>query len=54
MTLTFRPEGAGSVMIVRQDEFPDAGIRDRYDNGWTGAGGSFDKLSAFLAKGVLS
>jgi NAD(P)-dependent dehydrogenase (short-subunit alcohol dehydrogenase family) len=32
----------------------DAGIRDRYDNGWIGAGGSFDKLSAFLAKGVLS
>jgi uncharacterized protein YndB with AHSA1/START domain len=54
MTLTFRPDGAGTMMIVRQDGFPDAGIRDRYDTGWTGTGGSFDKLSTFLAKGVLS
>jgi len=50
MTLTFRPDGAGTIMIVRQDGFPEAGVRDRYNNGWTSAGGSFDKLAAFLAK----
>ncbi len=53
MTLTFRPDGAGTMMIVRQDGFPEAGVRDRYNNGWTSAGGSFDKLAAFLAKGTV-
>ena len=54
MTLTFRPDGAGTMMTVRQDGFPEAGIRDRYSTGWTSAGGSFDKLAACLAKGAVS
>ena len=54
MTLALRPDGAGTMMTVHQDGFPEARIRDRYSTGWTSAGGSFDKLAARLAKGAVS
>lgn len=52
ITVTFRPHGAGTVMTLRQDGFIEASLRDGYRNGWTGAGGSFDKLAAVLARGA--
>lgn len=50
ITLTFRPDGTGTQMKMRQDGFADAQLRDGYNSGWTGENGSFDKLDAFLAK----
>lgn len=52
ITVTFRPDGAGTLMTLRQDGFIEASLRDGYRNGWSGAGGSFDKLAAFLARGA--
>ena len=50
LTLTFQPDGDGTLMTLRQDGFVDAQQRDGYDQGWNGADGSFDKLAAMLAK----
>lgn len=48
ITAGFLPEGSGTIMTLRQDGFPDAGLRDAYAAGWTGPGGSFDKLAELL------
>jgi hypothetical protein len=37
-------------MTLRQEGFSDTGLRDGYRSGWTGEGGSFDKLDALLVK----
>jgi uncharacterized protein YndB with AHSA1/START domain len=50
ITVTFRPDGAGTMMSFRQDGFPSSELRDRYHNGWGGNDGSFQKLAAFLAR----
>jgi uncharacterized protein YndB with AHSA1/START domain len=50
ITLNFQPDGAGTLMKLRQDGFPTTELRDGYNNGWTGKNGSFDKLAAYLAK----
>ncbi|MGH6839589.1 MAG: SRPBCC domain-containing protein [Methylocella sp.] len=50
ITLTFKPDGTGTQMNMRQDGFADTQLRDGYNSGWTGEKGSFDKLAAFLAK----
>jgi uncharacterized protein YndB with AHSA1/START domain len=50
LTLTFRRDGAGTVMTLRQEGFPDEALRDGYNSGWAGQGGSFDKLDRFLAQ----
>ena len=50
ITVTFRPDGAGTVMSFRQDGFPTSELRDRYHTGWGGNDGSFAKLAAFLAR----
>lgn len=50
ITVTFRPDGAGTMMTLRQDGFPDAALRDGYNKGWTGTGGSFEKLAQLLAR----
>lgn len=49
ITVTFRPDGGGTLMTLRQSGFVDAGLRDGYREGWSGSGGSFDKLAAHLA-----
>ena len=49
ITVTFRSDGTGTMMTLRQDGFPDVGLRDGYHAGWTGPGGSFDKLACVLA-----
>ncbi len=52
ITVTFRKDGQGTLMSLRQDGFPDAGLRDGYNAGWTSSGGSFDKLAQLLARSV--
>ena len=54
ITVTFRKDGDGTLMTLRQDGFPDAGSRDGYEAGWTGPGGSFDKLAALLMRRISS
>jgi uncharacterized protein YndB with AHSA1/START domain len=49
ITVTFRPDGAGTVMSFRQQGFPGAEMRERYQQGWCGHNGSFAKLAALLA-----
>jgi uncharacterized protein YndB with AHSA1/START domain len=51
ITVTFRPDRNGTLMTLRQDGFVDPGLRDGYDKGWSGPGGSFDKLAQALAAG---
>ena len=50
LTLTFQPDGSGTQMNLRQTGFQDAELRDGYGVGWSGEGGSFDKLAATLAR----
>ena len=52
ITVTFEPDGIGTLMHLRQDGFADAELRDRHKGGFGGANGSFDKLAALLAKGA--
>ena len=52
--MTFRPDGDGTLMTLRQDGFVDKAMRDGIETGWTGPGGSFDKLAGLLAGERLS
>jgi uncharacterized protein YndB with AHSA1/START domain len=54
ITVTFHKDGDGTLMTLRQDGFPEAGSRDGYEAGWTGAGGAFDKLAALLMRRISS
>jgi uncharacterized protein YndB with AHSA1/START domain len=48
VTVTFRPDGEGTMMTLRQEGFPASDLRDGYKAGWTGPDGSFDKLARVL------
>lgn len=50
VTVSFREDRGGTLMTFRMDNFTGADMRDRYKNGWTGPGGSFDKLAERLAR----
>lgn len=50
VTLTFRAEGDGTRMTLRQEGFDQDAMRAGFENGWNGEGGSFDKLALFLAR----
>jgi uncharacterized protein YndB with AHSA1/START domain len=50
VTLTFEPDGAGTLMKFRQEGFDNAETRDGHNSGWNGEGASFDRLDAFLAR----
>ncbi len=50
VTLTFEPDGAGTLMKFRQEGFDSAELRDGHNSGWNGEGASFDRLDAFLAR----
>jgi uncharacterized protein YndB with AHSA1/START domain len=52
VTLTFEPDGAGTLMTLRHEGFRDDDIRARHQIGWAGEGSSFDRLAAILAKGA--
>ena len=49
ITVLFAGQGKGTMMTLRQEGFHHADMRDNYHTGWTGPGGSFDKLAALLA-----
>lgn len=48
VTLTFKADGAGTLMSLRQEGFEQDAMRAGFETGWDGQGGSFDKLVAFL------
>ena len=50
VTLTFRAEGTGTRMTLRQEGFDQDAMRTGFESGWSGEGGSFDKLVAFLKR----
>ena len=45
VTLTFKPDGDGTLMTLHHEQFGDDDMRDRHDAGWSGA---FVKLEKFL------
>lgn len=49
ITVIFHADGDGTLMTLRQEGFAEAAMRDGYVSGWTGEGGSFDKLAQALA-----
>lgn len=52
VTLTFHAEGGGTRMTLLQEGFTEDAMRGGFHSGWTGEGGSFDKLAAALGKAV--
>jgi uncharacterized protein YndB with AHSA1/START domain len=50
IAVTFRPDGDGTMMTLRQEGFPNAELQAGYGAGWSGPSGSFDKLAAMLAR----
>jgi uncharacterized protein YndB with AHSA1/START domain len=49
LTITFRRDGKGTLMTLRQEGFPDPAIRDGFIRGWSGPGNAFDRLAKVLA-----
>ena len=50
--LRFASEGDGTRMTLTQTGFAEQGMRNGYDQGWNGPGGSFDKLARILSGGA--
>ena len=50
IAVTFQPDGSGTMMTLRQEGFPNAELHAGYSAGWSGPGGSFDKLAAILSR----
>jgi uncharacterized protein YndB with AHSA1/START domain len=46
VTLTFKPDGTGTLMTLLHEQFFDEDARDRHQGGWTSA---VDKLEQYLA-----
>jgi uncharacterized protein YndB with AHSA1/START domain len=47
VTLTFKPDGEGTLFTMLHEQFFDEDARDRHNQGWTGA---MDKLAEYLNK----
>jgi uncharacterized protein YndB with AHSA1/START domain len=47
VTLTFKPDGSGTLMTLQHEQFFDEDARDRHQNGWTSA---MDKLEKYLTE----
>lgn len=45
VTLTFKPDGGGTLMTLTHEQFFDDGARDSHEGGWTG---SIAKLEQYL------
>lgn len=45
VTVTFKPDGTGTLMTLLHEQFFDADARDRHQGGWNGA---LDKLEKYL------
>lgn len=50
LILTFRRDGKGTLMTLRQEGLTDPTLHGNFKNGWAGAGGSFDKLEQLLVR----
>lgn len=46
VTVTFKPDGDGTLMTLMHEQFFDADARDRHNQGWTGC---LANLEAYLA-----
>ena len=46
VTVTFKPDGTGTVMTLLHEQFFDEDARDRHRSGWMG---TMDKLEKYLA-----
>ena len=45
VTVTLKPEGAGTLLTLFHEQFFDEGARDRHHDGWSGA---MDNLARLL------
>ena len=45
MTLTFKPDGDGTIFTLQHEQFFDEDARDRHQGGWNSA---MDKLDKYL------
>ncbi len=50
ITVTFRADGSGTLMTLKQEGFTDAQHRNGHRQGWAGEGGCFEKLATLLAR----
>ena len=46
VTVTFKPDGAGTLLTLLHEQFFDADARDRHQQGWAGAIDKLEKLFA--------
>jgi uncharacterized protein YndB with AHSA1/START domain len=46
VTVTFKPDGTGTILTLLHEQFFDADARDRHQHGWTGAIDKMEKLFA--------
>ena len=46
VTVEFKPDGDGTLLVLTHEQFFDEGARDRHNMGWNAA---LDKLDAYLA-----
>jgi len=46
VTVTFKPDGAGTLLTLTHEQFFDEDARDRHNHGWNGA---IEKLDKYLA-----
>jgi len=46
VTVEFKPDGDGTLLVLTHEQFFDEGARDRHNGGWNAA---LDKLEAYLA-----
>lgn len=45
MTVTLKPDGDGTLMMLTHEQFFDEDARDRHQHGWNGA---MEKLGKYL------
>lgn len=50
ITVTFKRDGQGTLMTLRQEGFKEPTVRDGFAQGWSAPGNSFDKLAQLLAR----
>jgi uncharacterized protein YndB with AHSA1/START domain len=46
VTVTIKPDGAGSILTLMHEQFYDEPARDRHQYGWTGSLNKLEKLFA--------
>ena len=49
LTVLLRKEGSGTWLTLRQEGFAEQQLQQGYARGWSGEGGSFDKLAQLLS-----